>query len=163
MFLIANNKNPMMDIQEFGGGGFKEGVGQPSWPGSTSHISGVEKKPKNTKKALFLLLILVLREPIVDPTHCGRWHQSWSGTWCFSQHLEGEWRLGCPAQHHKQGVHSKRRESGDWVALFTSHRGSTHTVATTEFLRKYKAVPKEVQGSTLGGAIQYQRKYKLDS
>ena len=43
----------------------------------------------------------------------------------------------------------KRRESGDWVALITSHRGSTHTLfATTEFLRKYNEEPKEVQGST---------------
>ena len=48
-----------------------------------------------------------------------------------------------------RGSTQKRRESGDWVALITSHRGFTHTlVGTTEFLRKYKAltaVPKEVQ------------------
>ena len=143
--------NTEKDIQDLGGGGLKEGVGQPSWPGSTNNIRGVEKKQKKHKKSIisFLLLILMLREPIEDPAHCGRWYQGRSGRWCFSQHLEGEWRLGCPAQHHKQGVHSKRRESGDWVALFTSHRGSTRTsVATTEFLRKYKAVPKGVQGST---------------
>ena len=30
VFLVANNKNPRMDIQDLGGGGLKEGVGQPS-------------------------------------------------------------------------------------------------------------------------------------
>ena len=28
VFLEANNKNPKMDIQDLGGGGLKEGVGQ---------------------------------------------------------------------------------------------------------------------------------------
>ena len=127
--------NPKMHIQDLGGGGLKECVGQPFWPGSTNHISGVEKKSKNTKKVLFLLLILVLREPIEDPAHYGRWYQGWSGRWCFSQHLEGEWRLGCPAQHHKQGVHSNIR-------------------AITEYLRKYMAAPKEVQIIILRSTIQ---------
>ena len=24
--------------------------------------------------------------------------------------MEGEWRLGCPVEHHKQGVHSNSKE-----------------------------------------------------
>ena len=38
------------NIHNFGGGGLEEGVGQPSWPGSTNDVSGVEKKKKMQKK-----------------------------------------------------------------------------------------------------------------
>ena len=26
------------------------------------------------------------------------------------RHKEGEWRLGCPVEHHKQGVHSNIKD-----------------------------------------------------
>ena len=62
----------------------------------------------------------------------------------------GRVEIGLPCTTSQAGGPlKKRRESGDWVALITSHRGSTYTsVATTEVLRKYKAVAMEVQGST---------------
>ena len=28
----------------------------------------------------------------------------------LEQTMEGEWRLGCPVEHHKQGVHSNSKE-----------------------------------------------------
>ena len=71
---------------------------------------------------------------VVDGASLNTWRES--GDWVALHNITS------------RGSTQKRRESGDWVALITSHRGSTHTsVATPEFLRKYKAVPKEVQGS----------------
>ena len=65
-----------------------------------------EKKPKSTKKVIF-----------------------------HTSDIGGRERLGCPAQHHKQGVHSNIR-------------------AITEYLRKYMAAPKEVQIITLRCTMQ---------
>ena len=47
--------------------------------------------------------------------------------WCFSHHLEGEWRLGCPVKHQAQGVHSNIndmiREGVDCKREWVNHLG----------------------------------------
>ena len=95
-------------IQDIGGGGLKEGVGQPFWPGSTNNVGIVEKKTKNHKKihTLFLLLTFKcwdgqLRTPriVVDGTQVEVVDGTFLNIW---------------------------RESGDWVALHNiTSRGST--------------------------------------
>ena len=76
------------------------------------------------------------RVEVVDGASLNIWRES--GDWVALHNIT------------RRGSTHKRRESGDWVALITSHRGSTQSsVASTEFLRKYKEEPKEVQNGLL--------------
>ena len=53
--------------------------------------------------------------------------------------MEGEWRLGCPVEHHKQGVHSNIKDlNGALKEVQIAQK------RTEEFQQIYKKVPKEL-------------------
>ena len=81
-----------------GGCGLKEGGVSHLDPDPQIISVECEKKEKIQKKiVIFHTTDIGVERAIEDSAHCGRWCQGRSGRWCFSQHLVGEWRLGCPA------------------------------------------------------------------
>ena len=57
----------------------------------------------------------------------------------LEQTMEGEWRLGCPVEHHMQGVHSNIKDlNGALKEVQIAPK------RTEEFQQIYKKVPKEL-------------------
>ena len=62
----------------------------------------------------------------------------------LEQTMEGEWRLGCPVEHHKQGVHSNIKDlNGALKEVQIAQK------RTEEFQQIFKKVPKEFYKKTV--------------